>query len=66
MGDAVAVAIIIISIISIIATATVMPTCYSQWGGYVQEGPVLLIFIVLQLLMVTNVLVIFMAHNKRG
>ena len=35
-------------------------------GEHVQKGLVLLIFIVLQLLMSTNVLVIFVTHNKRG
>ena len=33
---------------------------------HVQKGPVPLIFVVLLLLMTTNVLVIFMPHNKRG
>ena len=44
---------------------TVMPTFYPQ-GEHVQEGPVLLVFVVLLLLMATNVLVIFVPHNKRG
>ena len=35
-------------------------------GKHVQEGPVLLIFVVLLLLMATNVLVIFVPHNKSG
>ena len=43
----------------------VMPTGYSQ-EEHVQEGPVLVIFIVLLLLMATNVLVIFVPPNKRG
>ena len=33
---------------------------------HVQEGPVVLIFIVLLLLIPTNVLVIFVPHNKKG
>ena len=35
-------------------------------GEHDQEGPVLSIFVVLLLLMATNVLVIFVPHNKRG
>ena len=35
-------------------------------GEHVQEGLVLLIFVVLLLLMATNVMVIFVFHNKRG
>ena len=43
----------------------VMPTCYPQ-EKHVQEGHVPLIFVVLPLQMATNVLVIFVPHNKRG
>ena len=35
-------------------------------GVHVQEGSVLIIFVVLLLLMATNVPVIFVSHNKRG
>ena len=35
-------------------------------GEHVQEGPVLLIFVVLLLLMATNVWVIFVPHDKTG
>ena len=35
-------------------------------GEHVQEGPVLLILVVMLLLMATNVLVISVSHNKRG
>ena len=35
-------------------------------GDHVEEGPFLLIFVVLLLLMATNVLVIFVSYDKRG
>ena len=38
--------------------------CYFQ-EEHVQEGPVQLIFLVLLLLMATNVLVIFVPHDKK-
>ena len=43
----------------------VMPTYYPQ-GEYVQEGPILLIFVGLPPLMETNILIIFVPHNERG
>ena len=35
-------------------------------GVHFQEGPILLVFVVLLLLMATNILVIFVPGNKRG
>ena len=35
-------------------------------GKHIQEGPILLVFVVLLLLMATNVLVIFVLYNKTG
>ena len=40
-----------------------MPTYYPQ-GEHVQEGPVILIFLALLLLMATNELVIFVPHKR--